>query len=93
MLDEQLFSLILMDVQMPEMDGLEATALIRENEKGTARHIPIIAMTAHAMVGDRERCIQAGMDGYIAKPVAASALLDLVAEYGVKPSPVPVAIP
>jgi two-component system sensor histidine kinase/response regulator len=93
MLDEQLFSLILMDVQMPEMDGLEATALIRENEKGKARHIPIIAMTAHAMVGDRERCIQAGMDGYIAKPVAASALLDLVAEYGVKPSPVPVAIP
>jgi CheY-like chemotaxis protein len=50
-------------------------------------------MTAHAMVGDRERCVQAGMDGYISKPVAASALLDLVAEHGAKPSPVPFAVP
>jgi two-component system sensor histidine kinase/response regulator len=89
MLEEHVFNLILMDLQMPEMDGLEATALIRQKEKLTARRIPIIAMTAHAMDGDRERCIQAGMDGYLSKPFAAAALLDLMAKYCVKPSPVP----
>jgi CheY-like chemotaxis protein len=57
-----------------------ATALIREKEKRTGRHIPIVAMTAHAMASDREQCMQAGMDGYVSKPVSASALLDLVAE-------------
>jgi two-component system sensor histidine kinase/response regulator len=63
-----------MDVQMPEMDGIEATGLIREKEKGTGRHIPIIALTAHAMKGDREFCINAGMDGYVSKPLKAEDL-------------------
>jgi len=63
------FDIILMDVQMPEMDGLRAAARIRERELGTGAHIPIIAVTAHAMKGDRERCLSTGMDGYIAKPI------------------------
>ncbi len=90
-LAEQTFDLILMDVQMPEMGGFEATALIRQKEELTGRHIPIIAMTAHAMAGDRERCLDAGMDDYLAKPLAASSLLEMVALYGSKPSPVEVA--
>ena len=88
MLAEQTFDLILMDIQMPEMGGFEATALIRQKEERTGRHIPIVAMTAHAMAGDRERCLDAGMDDYLAKPVAASALLEMVALHGAKPSPV-----
>jgi CheY-like chemotaxis protein len=73
-LERDSFDLILMDVQMPEMGGLEATEIIRATEKGTGRHLPIIAMTAHAMKGDRERCLEAGMDGYVAKPVQAKEL-------------------
>ena len=68
-LERHKFDLVLMDVQMPEMGGLEATQLIREKEKSTGEHVPIVAMTAHAMQGDRERCIAAGMDGYLSKPI------------------------
>jgi PAS domain S-box-containing protein len=72
------FDLVLMDVQMPEMDGFEATAAIRAQERETGKHLPIIAMTAHAMQGDRERCIAAGMDDYIAKPLKFRELTDLL---------------
>jgi PAS domain S-box-containing protein len=75
----QRFDLILMDVQMPEMDGLEATAEIREREKQTGTHVPIIAMTAHALKGDRDRCLEAGMDGYVAKPIHGEELLQAIA--------------
>ena len=77
-LTHQDFDLVLMDVQMPEMDGLTATERIREQEKKTNRHVPIIAMTAHAMRGDRERCIEAGMDDYVSKPISSTTLLDAI---------------
>jgi signal transduction histidine kinase/CheY-like chemotaxis protein len=72
------FDAILMDVQMPEMNGFEATAEIRRREAGSGRHIPIIAMTAHTMVGDKERCVAAGMDRYIAKPLVRDELFAAV---------------
>jgi len=75
------FDLVLMDVQMPEMDGLEATRAIRLREQRTSSHLPVIALTAHAMGGDRERFLEAGMDDYISKPINARALVDLVEKY------------
>jgi PAS domain S-box-containing protein len=69
------FDLIFMDVQMPEMDGFQATAAIRQRERTTGRHVPIVAMTAHAMSGDRERCLEQGMDAYVSKPLRAEDLL------------------
>ena len=76
------FDVVLMDVQMPDMDGLEATAAIRRAETLTGEHIPIVAMTAHAMQGDRDRFLAAGMDGYVAKPVRPHELYAAVEEFG-----------
>ena len=78
------YDLVLMDVQMPVMDGFDATAAIRRQEAATGRRMPIIAMTAHVMDGDRARCVEAGMDDYVAKPVTAQALLQAVARWGTR---------
>jgi CheY-like chemotaxis protein len=72
---------VLMDVQMPEMDGFEVTAAIRALERDTSRHLPIIAMTAHAMQGDRERCLAVGMDSYISKPINVRELIELLEKF------------
>jgi two-component system sensor histidine kinase/response regulator len=77
-LERESFDLILMDVQMPELDGIEATANIRKAEAGTGRHVPIVALTAHAMREDRERCLAAGMDEYLTKPFNAKDLFDTI---------------
>jgi CheY-like chemotaxis protein len=78
MLQAESFDLVLMDVQMPELDGLEATREIRKREEKTGAHISIVAMTAHAMDGDRERCIEAGMDDYVSKPVKPDVLFEVI---------------
>ena len=80
-LAEAAFDIVLMDVQMPEMNGLDATRAIRAGEQGTGNHIPIVAMTAHAMAGDRERCLESGMDDYMTKPVRAEELVRNVERY------------
>jgi len=72
------FDVILMDLQMPNMDGFEAVGHIRRHEAGTANHVPIVAMTAHVLRGDRERCLAAGMDAYLPKPIRAGELLELI---------------
>jgi CheY-like chemotaxis protein len=77
-LEDKHFDLVLMDVQMPRMDGIETTAAIRSREKISGEYTPIVALTAHAMVGDRERCLKAGMDGYLIKPIQPATLLEAV---------------
>jgi CheY-like chemotaxis protein len=78
LLDQQTVDLILMDLQMPKMDGVEATTAIRQRERGLGTHTPIIAMTAYAMASDRDRCLEAGMDAYLSKPVRAEELYRLI---------------
>jgi CheY-like chemotaxis protein len=79
-LEKRSFDLILMDMQMPVMGGMDATKVIREQEKATGGRVPIIAMTAYAMKGDREKCLEAGMDGYVTKPIQTRALFGAIEE-------------
>jgi CheY-like chemotaxis protein len=92
-LEQQDFDLVLMDVQMPEMDGLEATAEIRRREQSTGKHQTIVAMTAHAMSGDRERCIVAGMDDYVSKPIAMKHITEILRRVQATPNPSAATIP
>ena len=81
LLEKERFDVILMDVQMPEMDGLQATETYRERERNTGTHLPIIALTASAMREDRERCLQAGMDGFLSKPITSQDLFRTLRMY------------
>jgi two-component system, sensor histidine kinase and response regulator len=77
-ISEQNFDLVLMDVQMPELDGLQATRTLREIEKASGKNLPVVAMTAHAMQGDRDRCLAAGMTNYVSKPVRPEELFRVI---------------
>jgi signal transduction histidine kinase/DNA-binding response OmpR family regulator/HPt (histidine-containing phosphotransfer) domain-containing protein len=86
------YDMALMDIQMPEMDGFEVAAALRERERGTRKHLPLVALTAHAMRGDRERCLQAGFDGYVSKPIRFQDLFDTIdrlAPVAATPAPQP----
>ncbi len=87
LVQQRRFDVVLMDLQMPEMGGLEATAVIRAREKSTGTHVPIIALTAHALRGDDERCLQAGMDGYISKPIEPTRLWEVMSDVLASASP------
>ena len=97
MLNQEPFDLVLMDIQMPKMDGFDATKEIRRQEEQTGRHIPIIAMTAHAMKGDRQRCLDAGMDEYLSKPIRIQELVQVLdavkSDTSTQPSQSPAIIP
>jgi CheY-like chemotaxis protein len=80
-LERGVFDLVLMDVQMPEMDGIEATVAIRQREQGSGKRQPVIALTAHAMKGDQEKCLAAGMDGYLTKPIRPQELDQILNKY------------
>ena len=80
-IDEHAFDLVFMDVQMPELDGLETVAVLRSRESTTGAHLTVIALTAHAMTGDRERCLAAGMDGYLTKPLNPRLLDELLQSF------------
>ena len=90
MLAQFAYDVVLMDCQMPEMDGFAATAAIRQRESSTGRHVPIIAMTANAMQGDREDCLAAGMDDYVSKPVTFESLVSMLQKWGPPQSDRPV---
>jgi len=78
-LERESFDLVLMDVHMPEMDGFEATSSIRARERFTGKRMPIVAVTAHAMMGDRDKCLAAGMDAYVSKPLRKAELMEVIA--------------
>jgi CheY-like chemotaxis protein len=77
-LERESFDLVLMDIHMPDMDGFEATSSIRARERFTGKRTPIIAVTAHAMAGDRDKCLAAGMDGYVSKPLRKGQLIETI---------------
>lgn len=91
--ERELFDVVLMDMQMPEVDGLEATSAIRSFEKSSGRHTPIIALTANAMIGDRERCLNSGMDEYLSKPLRADDLFATIERLVVAKAPAAVSPP